>query len=196
MEGDNRSTEKTDKQIQWRRTKVLELSSQGNTQSDIAKTLHVGEATVSRDISSLRQQAQLNLKTHINDKLPEEYQNCMVGINQVLKICWEIVNKSRTADNENGNGQTMTVVDNKTVLQALALINDCNKYKMDLTTNGVVITDAIKFVQTNKEKLTMSSKKEDDKESKERDDEDREQLKEKQEEETGKSNQVTTNQVF
>jgi hypothetical protein len=38
---------------------------------------------------------------------------------------------------------------------------------MDLTTNGVVITDAIKFVQTNKEKLTMS--KEDDKESKEPD---------------------------
>ena len=45
MEGDNRSTKNTDKQIQWRRTKVLELSSQGNTQSDIAKTLHVGEAT-------------------------------------------------------------------------------------------------------------------------------------------------------
>jgi hypothetical protein len=88
------------------------------------------------------------------------------------------------------------MTDNKIVLQALALINDCNKYKMDLTTNGVVITDAIKFVQTNNEKLSMSSKKEDDKESKERDDEDREQLKEKQEEETGKSNQVTTNQVF
>lgn len=29
---------------------------------------------------------------------------------------------------------------------------------MDLTTNGVVITDAINFVQTNKEKLTMSTK--------------------------------------
>jgi hypothetical protein len=27
---------------------------------------------------------------------------------------------------------------------------------MDLTTNGVIITDAIKFVQTNKEKLTVS----------------------------------------
>jgi predicted transcriptional regulator len=155
MEG---STKNTDKQIQWRRTKVLELSSQGNTQSDIAKTLHVGEATVSKEISSLRQQAQLNLKTHLNDKLPEEYQNCMTGINQVLKICWEIVNKSRNVDNDNGNGQTMTVIDNK--LQALALINNCNKYKMDLTTNGIVITDAIKFVQTNKEKLTMSDKEE------------------------------------
>jgi predicted transcriptional regulator len=193
MEGDNRSTKNTDKQIQWRRTKVLELSSQGNTQSDIAKTLHVGEATVSRDISSLREQAQLNLKTHINDKLPEEYQNCMTGINQVLKICWEIVNKSRSVNND--NGQTVTMTDNKTVLQALALINDCNKYKMDLTTNGVVITDAIKFVQTNKEKLTTMSTKEEDngsKESKELDYvEDEDKL---EENETGE--QETANQTF
>jgi predicted transcriptional regulator len=198
MEG---STKNTDKQIQWRRTKVLELCSQGNTQSDIAKTLRVGEATVSRDISSLRQQAQLNLKTHINDKLPEEYQNCMTGLNQALKICWEIVNKSRNTNNDDGN-QTVTMTDNKTVLQALALINDCNKYKMDLTTNGVVITDAIKFVQTNKEKLTMSTKIEDNgsKENNEPDyddGEDKERLEEKQEEETGEiSEKETTNQVF
>lgn len=49
------------------------------------------------------------------------------------------------------------MTDNKTVLQALALVNDCNKYKTDLTTNGVVITDAIKFVQTNKEKLMSAN---------------------------------------
>ena len=78
----------------------------------------------------------------------------MTGINQVLKICWEIVNKSRNINND--NGQTVTMTDNKTVLQALSLINECNKYKMDLTTNGVVITDVIKFVQTNKEKLISS----------------------------------------
>jgi hypothetical protein len=29
---------------------------------------------------------------------------------------------------------------------------------MDLTTNDVVVTNAIKFVQTNKEKLTMPTK--------------------------------------
>ena len=141
----------------------------------------------------LRNEAQENLKTHIQQKLPEEYQNCMVGINQVLKICWEIVNKSKNVNN-NDNGQTVTMTDNKTVLQALALINDCNKYKMDLTTNGVVITDAIKFVQTNKEKLSMSTKEE-NKESNEPDyDEDKDQLEEKQEEET--EEQKTTNQVF
>jgi hypothetical protein len=64
-------------------------------------------------------------------------------------------------------------------LQALALVSDSYKYLMDLTTNGVVIIDAIKHVQTNKEKLTtittMSSKENDNgKESKEPDyDEDR-----------------------
>jgi hypothetical protein len=62
-------------------------------------------------------------------------------------LCWSIVSKE---------------VDDKIKLQALALANDCNKYKMDLTTNGVVLTDAIKFVQTNKDRL-ISTKK--DKES-------------------------------
>ena len=188
------STQVERRQIEWRRAKVLELSSQGHSQREIADTIHVGIGTINRDKAYLRNEAQENLKTHIQDKLPEEYQNCMVGINQVLKICWEIVNKSRNINNDN-NGQTVTVTDNKTVLQALALINDCNKYKMDLTTNGVVITDAIKFVQTNKEKLTMSTKEENDKESKEPDyDEDKDQLEEKQEEETER--QKTTNQVF
>jgi hypothetical protein len=84
------------------------------------------------------------------------------------------------------------------VLQALALINDCNK--LDLTTNGVVITDAIKFVQTNKERLTATlSTKEDNNgsESEEPDyNEDKDQLEEKQEEEMGELKEGTTNQVF
>jgi hypothetical protein len=66
---------------------------------------------------------------------------------------------------------------------------------MYLTTNGVVITDAIKFVQTNKEKLTMSTNEEDNgKESNEPDYEDKDQLEEKQEEETGEK--ATTNTTF
>jgi predicted transcriptional regulator len=123
--------------LEWRRSKVLELSSQVHSQPEIASILQISQPTVNRDIGYLRGQARQNLQKHIQDKLPEEYQNCMTGINQVLKICWEIVNKSRNINND--NGQTVTMTDNKIVLQALALINDCNKYKMDLTTNGVVI---------------------------------------------------------
>ena len=71
--------------LEWRRSKVLELSSQGNSQPEIARILQISQPTVNRDIGYLRGQARQNLKKHIQDKLPEEYQNCMTGINQVLK---------------------------------------------------------------------------------------------------------------
>ena len=131
-------------QIEWRRNQVLELSSQGQTERQIATVLQVGKTTVHKDLAYLSRQAKENLKTHIQDKLPEEYQKCMVGINQVLNMAWSIVNKE---------------VNDKTRLQALALINDCNRYKMDLTTNGVVITDAIKYVQGQVDHLNNQEKK-------------------------------------
>jgi hypothetical protein len=82
----------------------------------------------------------------------------LTGLNQVLKMSWDIANKSKDG-NSNDNGQTMTMTDDMTRLHALSLINDCYKYIMDLTTNAVIITDAIKFVQTNKIMMKTSKKK-------------------------------------
>ena len=114
-----------------------------DSQRDIASTLQVGLGTVNKDILFLRQMSQENLQHHIHERVPEEYQNCMTGMKINLKQTLEIAE---------------TTSDPRTKLQARAIANDCYKYIMDLTTNGVVITDAIKFVQTNKEKLTMSTK--------------------------------------
>jgi hypothetical protein len=166
--------------------------------------MQVGISTINRDAIYLRQQAHRNLQNHIQQKLPEEYQRCLTGINQVLKLSWQIANADMNGQQEDSNGsKTITTITEKDKirLQAAALANDCYKYIMDLTTNGVVITDAIKFVQTNKEKLTMSTKEEKgSKESREPDydeDEDQDQLEEEQEKETGEVNQEeTTNQVF
>ena len=183
--------------LQWRRNKVLELSSQGRSQPEIATILQVGLGTISRDIQYLREQARRNLMTHIDDRLPEEYQSCITGLKQVLKLSWDIATRSKNSNNE--NCETSTMIDDKTRIQALALANDCYKFIMDLTTNGVVITDSIKFVQTNKEKLTDMSTKEDNdgKESKEPEyDEEEDQLEEKQGEEAGEHKEETTNQVF
>jgi hypothetical protein len=148
---------------------------------DVAEELQIDQSTVSRDIQYLRQKAQENLHKHIQQKLPEEYQRCLTGMNQVLKLSWQITNNNtkQSGQEYNENSNTITTGDDRTRLQALSLINDCYKYIMDLTTNGVVITDAIKFVQTNKEKLTMSSKEE-EKDSKEPDYEEyKDQLEEK-----------------
>ena len=52
-----------------------------------------------------------------------------------------------------------TAADPKTKLQARAIANDCYKYIMDLTTNGVVITDALKYVRGKLDHLNNQEKK-------------------------------------
>jgi hypothetical protein len=200
------SMQKKQQLIEWRRSKVLEYHSQGYSMTEITNMLHVKNvSTISRDLEYLREKAQENLKTHIQQKLPEEFQRCLTGMNQVLKLCWQIANNTKPSglDLDDNKSNTVTTGDDRTRLQALALINDCYKYIMDLTTNGVVITDAIKFVQTNKEKLTtaMSNKEENDKEMGEtdhREDEVNDQAYGKQEEGTRElgEEKTTTNRVF
>jgi DNA-binding transcriptional regulator LsrR (DeoR family) len=130
-------------QLEWRRANVLELSSEGYTQREIASKLQVDLAAVNRDIQFLRQQAQQNLQKHIHETVPEEYQKCMVGLKRNLKQTLEIAE---------------TVSDPKTKLRARAVANDCYKYIMDLTTNGVVVTDAIKYVQGKMDHLNGQEK--------------------------------------
>jgi hypothetical protein len=67
--------------------------------------------------------------THINDRLPEEYQSCITGLKQVLNLSWDIATKSKN-NNNNENGETLTMIDDKARIQALALANDCYKYIM------------------------------------------------------------------
>jgi predicted transcriptional regulator len=130
--------------LEWRRSRVLELSSQGYTQSEIAKTLQVSQPSVNRDLAYLARQAHKNLQKHIHQTVPEEYQKCMVGMKRNLKQTLEIAE---------------TTADPKTKLQARAIANDCYKYIMDLTTNGVVVTDAIKFVQCQMDRLNKTEEK-------------------------------------
>ena len=58
------STQVERRQIEWHRAKVLELSSQGHSQREIADTIHVGIGIINRDMTYLRNEAQENLKTH------------------------------------------------------------------------------------------------------------------------------------
>ena len=80
--------EKERDRIDWRRNKVQELSSQGYSQREIAQTLQVSNGTVNRDLSILRQQAKDNIKRYIDERLPEEYEKCLVGLNAITKEAW------------------------------------------------------------------------------------------------------------
>jgi hypothetical protein len=38
----------------------------------------------------LRNQAQTNIKRYIDERLPEEYEKSLIGINSILKEAWNI----------------------------------------------------------------------------------------------------------
>jgi predicted transcriptional regulator len=70
------------------KSKVLEMISKGNSQTEIAGILKVDLSIVSRDVSHLRQQAKQNIKKYIDERLPEEYEKCLVGLTSILKEAW------------------------------------------------------------------------------------------------------------
>jgi transposase len=132
------NSEAKQQQLDWRRSRVLELSSEGYSQREIAQKLQVDLAAVNRDIQFLRQQAQDNLQKHIHEVVPEEYQKCMVGMKRNLKETLAIAE---------------TATDPKVKLQARAIANDCYKFIMEMSTNAGIVSDALKFVNQSEKKL-------------------------------------------
>ena len=124
-------------QVEWRRAKVLELLSKGDSQSEIAKTLQVDLSIISRDVYFLRQQARDNIKRYIDERLPEEYEKCLVGLNAITKEAWNTAQSTE---------------DKREKIQAISLAKECYSMKMDLLTNATVVNDAIRFVSSQKSK--------------------------------------------
>jgi hypothetical protein len=120
-------------QLEWRRAKVLELMSKGEAnQSEIARILQVDRSIVCRDVAYLRQQTKENIVRYVDERLPEEYEKCLVGLNSILKEAWTM---SKTDDNVKSDK-----------IKALALAKECYAMKLDLLTNATVVNDAIRFV--------------------------------------------------
>jgi hypothetical protein len=178
--------------IQWRRNKILELSSQGYNQSEISRMLQISQPTINRDMIYLRQQAKDNIKRYIDERLPEEYEKCLVGLNAITREAWNTAHDTE---------------DKREKIQALSLAKECYSMKLDLLTNATVVDDAIRFVSNRSDERIKpsSNSNEDNKESEEPDyDEDKDQLEEEQEEDAAEivstsaaaTTTTTTNQVF
>jgi transposase len=124
------TSEMKQNELEWRRSKVLEYSSQGYSEREISEILKVNDTAVHRDLQYLRKQAQESLQHHIHEVLPEEYQKGMIGMKRNLKRVTEIGEASS---------------DPKIKLEAIRIANDCHRFIMDLCTNAGIITDAMKF---------------------------------------------------
>ena len=125
--------------LEWHRNKVLELASKGNSQSDISKILRISQPTVNRDLSYLRRQAKKKMKEYINQKLPDEYEKCLVGLTSILKKAWNITSNAKNKREK---------------IQTLSLAKDCYGMKLELLTHATVTDDAIRFVSEKQQQQT------------------------------------------
>jgi hypothetical protein len=129
--------------IEWRRARVLELSSQGYTHREIMSKLLIAKGTVSNDLAFLKKEAIENLQLHIHEVVPMEYQKCMVGMKTNLKHILEICDESS---------------DPRVKLQARAIANDCYKFILDMSTNAGIVSDAMKYVIRQTEQVNVLQK--------------------------------------
>jgi len=93
-----------------------------------------------RDISILTRESKDNIRKYIDERLPAEYEKCLVGLTSILKEAWNTASKAE---------------DKREKLQALSLAKECYSMKLELLTNATVVDDAIRFV-AEKQSLSKS----------------------------------------
>lgn len=120
---------------------MLELTSKGHTQAEISNILQISIATISKDLSFIREEAKIHVRKYIDERLPEEYEKCLVGLTAILKEAW---------------AASQHTEDNREKIQALSLAKECYSMKLELLTNATVVDDAIKFTQESQNRLGMS----------------------------------------
>jgi hypothetical protein len=126
--------------LSWRRQKVYDLLVAGYNQLEIAQILKVSyQSLISRDIAHIRAQAKERIKSHLEERLPMEVEFCLSGVCNITKAALKIAEET---NNE------------KVKLAALALANDSYKYKMEIISNGTVVSDTLRWIESSNAKLS------------------------------------------
>jgi len=123
---------KYQRQIQWRREKVLELASDGYGVREIARLLEISHPTVSRDMQWLRYQAKEQIRKYIDEQVPLEYHKTLTGLQNIIKSMSEIIANSE---------------DNKEIMQASTVKMQALNMKMELVSNANLVHEAIDLVE-------------------------------------------------
>jgi predicted transcriptional regulator len=132
-------------QLQWRRSKVIEMRSRGLNQLEIARELQVSKASISSDMQYLRKQAKESIKEYVTEHLPEQYQVCLTALDTILKHAFEILQNSH---------------DNREKLQAMELFKDTHLVKLELLSNATTIDSALNYIRNKQQQqkpLTLDS---------------------------------------
>jgi transcriptional antiterminator len=124
--------------VELRRAKVLELVAQAVPQNQVAQKLGVSPATISLDLQYLRETAKSKIKTHIEERIPAQFEECQIGLKLILRKTYEIVeDKSKRTEEQ---------------LAAMNLAVNIYGKLMDLSTNGAILEKTTKWINELKQR--------------------------------------------
>jgi predicted transcriptional regulator len=132
-------------QLEWRRSKVIELRSRGLSYQEIARELQVSKASITSDVQYLREQAKESIKEYATEHLPEQYQVCLSALDTILKHAYEILE---------------TTDDNREKLQAMEPFKDTHLVKLELLSNAITIDSALSYIR-NKQQQQQGERQKD-----------------------------------
>jgi uncharacterized protein YchJ len=143
----------------------------------------IDKSIICRDVIFLRQQSKQNIQRYIDERLPEEYEKCMVGLNAILREAW---NTSQQARQE------------REKIQALSLAKECYSMKLDLLTNATVVDDAVRFMARHQNQNQTKEKDKDESNKHNKDEENKDKVINEFEikNEASETAVATANQVF
>lgn len=104
-------------QLEWRRSKVLELSSQGYSQTEIAKELQLSIPTIHREIQQIKKESRSSLQEYFEQDLPTELRKTRILCDMIIKDAYNIIRDT---------------TDDRTKTDALRLIHNVAISKKDL----------------------------------------------------------------
>jgi hypothetical protein len=119
-------------QLEWRRSKVVEMRARGLSLGEITQQLQVSRASIGSHVQYLREQAKGTIKEYVTEHLPEQYQVCLSALDTILKHAFEIL---ETSD------------DNRDELQAMELFKDTHLVKMELLSSATTIDRALHYIR-------------------------------------------------
>ncbi|MFL6316248.1 MAG: hypothetical protein ACJ708_01040 [Nitrososphaeraceae archaeon] len=128
-------------QLEWRRSKVIELRARGLSHGEIAQQLQVSRASISSDIQYLRNQAKESIREYVTEHLPEQYQVCLTALDAIIKRAFDILDTSP---------------DNRERLQAMELFKDTHLVKLELLSNATTIDSALNYIRNKQQEQGKS----------------------------------------
>ena len=120
-------------QLEWRRSKVVEMRARVMTHQEIASGLQVSRTAITSDMQYLRSQAKESIKEYVTEYLPEQYQVCLIALDTIIRRAFDILETSE---------------DNREKLQAMELFKDTHIIKLELLSNATTIDSALHYIRS------------------------------------------------